>query len=169
MYCSEFRGITAGSNNSLMSEVTSHHLGQLSRPSACCFEVCLADGKSASNQLKRTLLASFWFDGEHEARTAQVARHNHLAICEGNDIVLIKEESIYRAGQVQLHCDVDGEALSLVTVFTLTEHVHDAGDDVWKVGYEGATPMPTGSILEAVLYTKWEGAVICTLLPMVYR
>ena len=82
----------------------------------------------------RTLLAIFCFDGEHEVRTAQVAMHNPLAICVRNGIVLIKEESIYRAGHVQLHCAVYGAALSLVTVFTLIEHVPDAGDAVWMVG-----------------------------------
>ena len=79
----------------------------------------LVDGKSASKQLKMKLLARFRFDGEHEVRTAQVARHSPLAICARNDIALIKKESRYRAGQVQLHCEVDGAALYLVTVFTL--------------------------------------------------
>ena len=81
----------------------------------------------------------------------------------------IKEESRYRAGKVQLHCEVDGAALSLVTVFTLIKHVLDAGYAVWKVGDEGATPVPTDCILEPVVYTKWEDDVICTLLPMEYR
>ena len=94
------------------------------------------DGKSASKQLKRTLLASFCFDGEHEVRTAQVARHSPLAICARNGIVLVKEESIYRAGQVHLHCEVDGAALSLVADVTLIDHMLDAGYVVWKVGKE---------------------------------
>ena len=127
------------------------------------------DGKSASKQAKRTLLASLCFDGEHEVRTAQVARHSPLATCARNDIVLIKEESRYRAGQVQLHCEVDGAPSSLVTVFTLIEHVPDAGYAVWKVGDEGATTVPTGRILEAVVYAIWEDDVIRTLLPMEYR
>ena len=168
-YCSEFRSITAGSSKSLLSEVTSHHLGQLSRPSAFGFQVGLVAGKSASKQVKRTFLTSLCFDGEHEVRTAQVARHSYLATCARNDIVLIKEESRYRAGKVQLHCEVDGAALSLVTVFTLIKHVPDAGYAVWKVGDEGATPVPTDCILEPVVYTKWEDDVICTLLPMEYR
>ena len=33
---------------------------------------------------------------------------------------------------------------------------------------EGATRVPTGSVLEAVVYTKWEDDVICTLLPTEY-
>ena len=85
-----------------------------------------------------------------------------------NDIVLIKEESRYRAGQVQLHCEVDGAALSLVTVFTLIEHVPDAGYAVWKVGDEGATPVPARHILETVVITPWEAGAHCTLLPMEY-
>ena len=79
----------------------------------------LVDGKSASKQLKRKLLASFCFDGEHEVRTAHVARHSPLAICARNGIALIKKESRHRAGQVQLHGEVDVAALYLVTVFTL--------------------------------------------------
>ena len=98
-----------------------------------------------------------------------MARHSPLAICARNGIVIIKEGSRYRAGHVHLHCEVDGTALSLVTVFTLIEHAPDAGYAVWKVGDEGATPVPTDRILEAVVYTNWEVAVICTLLPMEYR
>ena len=45
----------------------------------------------------------------------------------------------------------------------------DAGYAVWKVGDEGATPVPTDCILEPVVYTKWEDDVICTLLAMEYR
>ena len=131
--------------------------------------VGLLDGKSASKQLKRTLLATLCFDGEHEVRTAQVARHSPLATCARNDIVLIKDESIYRAGQVQLHCEVDGAALSLVTIFTLIELAPGAGYAVWKVGTEGATPAPTHRILEATVFTQWEGDVMCALLPMAYN
>ena len=97
-----------------------------------------------------------------------MARHSPLAICARNGIALIKKESIYRAGQVQLHCEVDGAALSLVTVFTLIEHVPDAGYDVWKVGDEGATPVPAHHILETVVFATWADDVICTLLPMEY-
>ena len=59
--------------------------------------------------------------------------------------------------------------MSLVTVFTRIEHVPDAGYAVWKVGDQGATPVPTDRILEAVVYTTCEGDVMCTLLPMEYR
>ena len=59
--------------------------------------------------------------------------------------------------------------MSLVTVFTLIEHVPDAGYAVWKVGDEGATPAPAHHILETVAFTPWQPDVTCTLLPMEYR
>ena len=87
-YCSEFQAINPCIRRSLLREVTSHHLGQLSRPSSFCFQVGLVDGKKAPTQLKRTLLESCCcFDGEqHEVRTAQVARHSPSAICDRNGI-----------------------------------------------------------------------------------
>ena len=70
---------------------------------------------------------------------------------------------------MQLHCEIDGAALSLVTVFTLIEHVPDAGDAVWKVGNDIATPAPTDCILKAAVYTKREGDAMRTSLPVEYR
>ena len=90
------------------------------------------DNNSASKNLERTLLASFCFDGPHEVRTAQVARHSPLSIRATKDVALSNEESSYRAGQVQLHCEVDGAALSWAAVFTLIEHVPDDGYVVWN-------------------------------------
>ena len=108
-------------------------------------------------------------DGDHDIKTAVVSRFSALETCARNDVVLIKEDARFRAGKVKLHCEVDGEALSLVSMFTLQQHVAAAGYAVWKVSEDGAALMQTNRILHSAVYSNWPGDLVCTLLPMEFR
>ena len=68
-----------------------------------------------------------------------------------------------------MHCEIDGEPLSLVSLFTLQTHVSDRGYAVWKVGDDGAETVHTSDILDVVIYSHWADDVVFTLLPIDYR
>ena len=165
----ELKNVRAGAGRYLLNEVVAAHLGQLSKPQAFSFEVGLVNGKPASKPTKRKLMASLDLEGERDIKSAQVSRFSPLATCARNDIILIKRGDRFQAGKVQYHCEVDGEALSLVSMFTLHQRVGDSGYATWRVNEEGAIPVPTANILEAVIYSYWAGDLVCTLLPMEFR
>ena len=166
----EFKNVRAGAGRHLLNEVIATHLGQLLQPGAFSFEVGLVNGKPASQATKRRVMASLGLEGERDIRSAQVSRFSPLATCARNDIVLIKRRGDrFQAGKVQYHCEVDGDALSLVSMFTLHQHVGDSGYATWRVNEEGAIPVPTANILEAVIYSYWADDIVRTFLPMEFR
>ena len=169
-YCTEFKSVTATSSKFLLNEVVAHHLGQLSKPGALCFDVGLVDGRPMSKRMSRELMEDMALEGEPHLRTAATSRFSALAAAACGDVVLVKDEGgRFRAGKVDLHCEVNGEPLSLISLYVLEKHVASSGFAVWQVGDDGAQVTPTGWILDTVVYSVWENNRICTLLPMEYR
>ena len=168
-YASELKNISGNAGRSILSNVTAHHFGALGNASSFSFEVGLVDGRAASRRMKREVAHALGLEGAHDIKAALVSRFNPLATCAKNDIVLVKSEARFRAGRVQFHCEVDGEALSLVSLFTLRKHDAACGYAVWEVSDGGAIPVPTASILDVVVYSKWADNLVCTLLPCEYR
>mgnify|MGYP001094063603 CR=1 FL=1 len=152
-----------------MKEVTSHHLGQLNKPDSFCFAVGLVNGNAASKSSKRRLLEVMGLEGDHDINTCIESRFNSMGACAKNDVVLVRRDNSFEAGKVQIHFDVDGEALTLVSMFTLIRHEPARGRAVWRVSSEGAEIIPTSQILDVVIYSHWSADVVCTLLPPDYR
>ena len=92
-----------------------------------------------------------------------------MGACAKNDVVLVRRDNSFEAGKVQTHFDVDGKALTLVSMFTLVRHEPARGHAVWRVSSEGAEIIPTSQILDVVIYSHWSADVVCTLLPPDYR
>ncbi len=57
MYAAEITNISNKHRKSLLMEMTSHHLGQLSQPDAFKFDVGLVNGTKASAKTKQILTA----------------------------------------------------------------------------------------------------------------
>ena len=168
-YASEFKNVVLGASKSLLMEVSAHHLGELKKPGAFCFDIGLIDGSPASRRATNLIAHAMGLEGDHDIHTSINSRFNSLAFCSKNDIVLVREANRFRAGRVQIHCSVDGDAFSMISMFTLRKHEPALGYAVWDVSDDGAETVPTHTIIDPVVYSKWADDVICTLLPMELR
>ena len=92
------------------------------------------------------------------------ARYSAVGTCRRNDVVLIKDGSSYRAGQVLLHASLLGVAVSLVSVWSLHSINTAAGYAKWHVD-DSKRLIETSDILDSVCHTKLSGNVVTTLLP----
>ena len=103
-------------------EVTSHHLGQLDEPDAFAFDVGLVGGRAASKAIKKVLIDELELEHHVEAansiKVSAESRFSPLAACHKSDFVLYKDgQGDLKAGKVQLHCEVLGLPISLVSAF----------------------------------------------------
>jgi hypothetical protein len=168
-YAEAFKNVVEGSSKSLLKEVTSHNLGALRKPDTLCFKVGLVDGRPPSNRAKGVLQKALHLNDEQVITTSGESRFHALGTCIAKDVVLVVEGGSFRAGQVQMHCEVDGEPWSLVSMFTLVEHVPASGYALWKTSDEGADPVQTSKIADTVVYSHWDANRVCTLLPLDFR
>ena len=164
-YAAEFKNVRTGSSRHLLNEVTSHHLGQLSKPSNFSFDVGLVDGKTPSKRLRRQMVSALDLDAGVDIKTALVSRYSALGTCAKTDVVLVRDGAGFAAGQIQFHCEVDGEALSYISVFTLLRRDNAEFYAVWRKDDDGAQAVPTRDILDTVVYSKWSETDYCTILP----
>ena len=104
---------------------------------------------------------------ETEVLTSSEARFNALASCQKGDVVLIRHDSSFIAGQVLLHASVEGVLLSLVTEWSLHSTNMEAGYAKWHTG-DTRTVIDTRDILDAACYTK-HSTIATTLLPAEFR
>jgi len=168
-YATELQNTSKDPSKSLLSEVVNHQLGMMDRPGAFVFEVGLVGGKPAFKKIRSAILASIDIeDKDCIINVSKESRFSPVGTCMKNDVVLIKEGHAFRAGQVQLHCDVEGVALSLVQLFDL--HAKDAGSEfaVWKPR-DGADWIETCDILDTVAFKHLPDGSVGTILPIEYR
>ena len=149
-------------------EVTSHHLALLRSPKVFNYAVGLVGGRPASKKARALLNTMLeCITPETEVHTSSEARFNALAHCQKGDVVLIRHDSSFIAGQVLLHASVEGVLLSLVTEWSLHSTNMEAGYAKWDTrGFRSL--IDTCSILDAVCYTK-HCTIATTLLPADFR
>ena len=117
-------------------EVTSHHLGQLNQPDAFAFEVGLVGGSKASKKIKQILTAELGLEPNGEAaqsiKCSTESRFSPLATCQKGDVVLYKDGmGGFKAGKVQLHCEVHGLPISMVSAYDVHKLESHCGHSVW--------------------------------------
>ena len=127
-YAGEMANTTRRTGISLLKEVVCHHLGQLEAPDAFDFEVGLVKGMRPSKKIKKLLTAELHLDSE-EADAIEYsidARFSPLGTCHKGDLVLYFDigGSELRAGIVQLHCQLHGMTITMITALKL----HKLGD-----------------------------------------
>jgi len=133
-YATDLTQMAKKPTDALLKEVTSHHFGQLSDPNAFSFGVGLVGPKKPTKQLKTLLLAELDIDcDDKDVKWSVITRFSPLATCKKGDMVLFKAACGGRkAGRAQLHLEVEGVPVTLISVFNLVKH--DAGCDyaVWS-------------------------------------
>jgi hypothetical protein len=134
-YATEIKNTYRNPSKSILMEVVSHQLAMLNRPCAFMFEVGLVGGRPASKKLRLVIADALDLDDGDEVRVARESRFNAVGTCKLNDVVLLKDGDSFRAGQVQLHCDVNGVPISIIDVWELHRYTDaDVGYVIWKKG-----------------------------------
>ena len=137
-YATELKNISKDASQSLLMEVTSHHLALLRSPKVFNYAVGLVGGRPASKKARALLNTMLeCITPETEVHTSSEARFNALAHCQKGDVVLIRHDSSFIAGQVLLHASVEGVLLSLVTEWSLHSTNMEAGHAKWDARGSG--------------------------------
>ena len=171
-YATEIKNISKGSSKSLLMEVVSHHLGQLRKPDAFSFEVGLVGGSIASKRIKQLLSDELELDPKGEAAQAikcsPQVRFSPFALCDRNDVIIFKDGNGFRAGRVQLHCEVHGWPISMVSVFAVHKVGADSGYSEWTA-LEDQFFIGSEDILDSVVYSTTPDGKVAILLPPEFR
>ena len=159
------------SRTALLMEVTSHHLGQLSEPDSFRFSVGLVGARAPSKATKQSLARNLSIDcAEQHVLWSNESRFSPLATCKKGDMVLFRSgDGGTKAGSVQLHLEVEGVAVSLLSLLSLVRAEAGSGYSVWTRGGDDATLVETGCILETVLYSNLANNTVGIILPVEFR
>ena len=175
-YATELANISKKSSKSLLMEVTSHHLGQLSQPEAFKFDVGLVRGTKPSRRVKQILIAELKLEPHGDAAESILCstetRFSPLATCHQGDMVLYQDgQGSCRAGRIQLHFDIGGHPLSMVSVFNA--HKLDTSSmgtlSIWTPAESGKNFIDTSQILDTVVYSEMSDAKVALLMPLELR
>ena len=155
MYASELTHISKKQSKSLLMEMTSHHLGQLSQPEAFKFDVGLVRGTKASTRVKQICTAELKLEPHGDAaqsiQCSTESKFSPLATCHKGDMVLYKDgQGGFRAGRIQLHFDIAGLPLSMVSAFNAHKLDPECGVSIWTPAESDMDPknfIDTGQIL----------------------
>ena len=156
-YATDLTKTKAGSQASLLKEVNRHHFGQLHQPECLSFDVGLVNPKAPCRRLKLMFKSQLSIDADiHQVRWSNEARFSTVATCEKGDVVLFKaaDNGGTKAGMIQLHCSVEGAAISVLKVFTHLMTEAGTGYAVFVCSDEGASLIETECIVETVVYNS---------------
>ena len=119
----------------------------------------IVGGRPAPKKVRAPLRTLLEFEADAEVLVTSEARYSALACSKKNDVVLIREGSSYRAGQVLLHARVTGVTVSLVSLWSLRSINTDVGFAKWNVD-DSKMLIETSDIIDNVCHTKLGGSVV---------
>ena len=168
-YCNDVQNLKT-SEWSVLSEVTCHHLAALKNTSTFNFSVgLLPPVRPASKKMLKFLCETVGRD-DINCNTALAARVSMFAVCRTRDVVLLKNSTGQMvAAELWFHASVDGESVSLVSIWEPLTNEAGMGNRTWKSGSEHVMLVPTGDILTPCTYRRGANDVVDTLVPCVFR
>ena len=170
-YASEMKNTRKSASNNVLKEVVCHMLVKMQSPNAFNFNVGLVDGRPASDRVRARIFRHLDMedDGSHIVNTANESRFNRFGTCKTNDIVLLHDpEPTIAAAKALLHVEINGEPLSLVSLFLLKSIDRDAGYSEWHSD-SNPTVFSTGAILDTVTTSQIDAHTTAVLLPCDFR
>ena len=155
-------------DRSLLSECLCDHIAKLKDPDCFNFKIGPIKAKRASCK-ERKFLETQLLNGEAslpgEIMVSTSAQYSPFASCRKRDVVLVKTEGIFfEAGEIWMHASVKGEAVSLISVWSLIEMDHENLSATWRY-CDNPRLVPTIDILDATVWTRLSDTVVRTLLP----
>ena len=156
---------TVSYERSVLGEVTAHQLESLAGDSNLCEDVGLLDPKPAPPKMRLLLETELEASG-FECLTSREARVSAWATCCKGDVVLVKDEDRFCAGQVCFHACYGGEHISLVSLWDFIK-----GDGTSAEWQAASNPIlvETCEIYTSVISTRLREGVVRTLLPIHMR
>ena len=175
-YATDVTHPSQNSSKTLLMETSSHHLGQLIAPNAFNFSLGLVNGSRPSKRILQVISNALEIDQDGgDAASILVAketRFRSVATCFAKDVILFKDGAgSFRAGVAELHCEVHGVAITLISAYNLSK-LEPHGYSVWKV-FEAPDQLykfiETDQILDTVVYSELPNGNLGILLPLEYR
>ena len=172
-YATELTNISKKNSKSLLMEVTSHHLGQLDQHDAFNFEVGLVNGSTPSKKIKQILIAAFDLqpgdDTVQSIKYSVQSRFSPLATCRKGDLVLFKNDSEVRVGRINLHCEIFGLPISMISEFDNRNFEPACGHSVWTPRPDSNSFIQTDAIIDTVVYSERTNGDVAVLIPWELR
>ena len=170
-YATELKNTSDRTKASLLKEVTSHQLAQLNDDAAFSFAVGLVRPiKQPSKHLKTLLGSRLNINcAEQHVVWSNESRFSKLATCMTNDVVIFKhgDAGEVKAGIVHLHLEVEGVAVSSVTVLS-PAGAAEAEYSVWTSS-EFVHLIETPTIVDTVVHSKLANGRVAIILPLEFR
>ena len=163
-YAEDLKNISRQSSESLIMEVTCHHLALLSNPSSCNFDVGLISKKAASKKVKGMLLEWLEIEGDSEIDVSLHARFSSYGLCKRNDVVLLRNDTTFLAGKILLIASVCGVDIIVFESWTLKSSNLAAGYSKWSPKEAFKMLAPLEDILDTVTHTAVNGDKVVTVL-----
>ena len=170
-YATDIANVSQKNSKSLLMEVTSHHLGQLSQHDAFAFEVGLVKGSKASKRTQQVLTAELELGPEAAAsiKYSIESRFSPLATCHKGDVILYKDDGGFRAGKVLIHCEVHGLPISMISNFNVHKFDAHCGHSIWTPAQDQNIFIETDQILDTVVYSELPDGKVSVLIPSEFR
>ncbi len=84
-------------------------------------------------------------------------------------MVLFKDRGLLRVAQIQVHCEVHGAPISMVTVWNHIKHNAAQGWSDWESSTIGAEFIETGHIVDTLVYSTLSRNRVRVLMPIEHR
>ena len=154
---------------SLLMEITSSHVGQLSDKDTLNFKIGLVNGKACTKTLKKLIIDMLNMDIE-EVSCSIESKFSSVGTCKRHDLVLLKESvHALRVAKIVLHYAVQGVPISMVSVFNLTYADAEQGWSIWEVDTGGHELIETDVIVDTLVYCQLSSTKIKVLVPLGHR
>ena len=169
-YATELQNTSKNPSKSLLGEVICHQVGMLCRPGAISLDLGLVGGRAAPRRSRNSIFDPLGIpdSGELPCSVAKESRYSACGTCSVSDVVLVRDGDDFVAGKIELHCDVDGIVLSLITTMRLVRTERAAGYAVWQA-HDYAEWFETKDTLSVVVYSVLPNRDFGTLLPVELR
>ena len=168
-YAGDLTNTSRRPSRSLLMEITSHHLAQLSDKDTLNFKIGLVNGKACTNKLKKSILDMLDMDVEDVSCSIE-SRFNPLGTCKRHDLVLFKDGvHALKVAKIVLHYDVQGVPVSVVSMFNIIHADAEQGWSIWEAATGGHELIETDCIVDAVVYCQLSGTKIKVLVPLHHR
>ena len=164
-YAELIQNISKKASKSILEETVCQQLSNIQQPSSFNFNVGLIGGRAAPRATRAHIFRVLGLDDiGDDINIAKDSRINEFEVCSKGDVVLLSSQ---RAGEVALHLELAGHALSLVYPWTLDHKVAGTAMSVWRTHAE-AELWETQDLLMAVEYLRYPDDRVAILAPKRY-
>ena len=164
-YANDMRN-TCSFERSILHDCTCSHLSSLENGQSLHFEVGLIKPRKASKKVRDFLCEQLGIDERHVFEMSSDCRYSPGGVSCVKDVVLVTSSDgiNVQAGQVWAHAAINGEPLSVVTLWECHGKNKAMGCADW-VCSDDAHVVPASDIVDVLTWSRVSAEIIRTLLP----